>query len=111
MEKSEITELLTLSPNEIREKVNWDQLKPFQKKVFEELIKVKAGETVTYSELAKRIGNPKAARAVGNAMNKNPFPIIIPCHRVVGSNGSLTGYALGLKRKAELLQLEKELTS
>lgn len=79
----------------------------FQQRVLDELKRIPYGETRTYGEIAKAIGQPKAARAVGNACNKNPVPIIIPCHRVVGSNGKLTGYAFGLERKQTLLDLEQ----
>jgi len=64
------------------------------------------GQTATYSMLAERAGNPKAARAVGTIMNRNPVPIVLPCHRVVGASGSLVGYAGGLDRKELLLKLE-----
>jgi methylated-DNA-[protein]-cysteine S-methyltransferase len=67
---------------------------------------VPSGATSTYGALAARVGRPRAARAVGTVMNRNPLPIILPCHRVVGSNGSLTGYAGGLDRKRRLLALE-----
>ncbi|MFW5632935.1 MAG: methylated-DNA--[protein]-cysteine S-methyltransferase [Acetivibrio ethanolgignens] len=66
------------------------------------------GETRSYREIAETIGNPKACRAVGMANNKNPIPIIIPCHRVIGSNGSLVGYAGGLAIKTQLLSLEQK---
>ncbi len=86
------------------------KLKPegtdFQKRVWQALCKIPYGETISYKELAKRIGNPKACRAVGMANNKNPLPIIIPCHRVVATNGKLTGYAGGLDAKRFLLELE-----
>jgi AraC family transcriptional regulator, regulatory protein of adaptative response / methylated-DNA-[protein]-cysteine methyltransferase len=80
----------------------------FQQRVLDELKRIPYGETRTYGEIAKAIGQPKAARAVGNACNKNPVPLIIPCHRVVGSNGNLTGYAFGLERKQTLLDLEQK---
>jgi len=64
------------------------------------------GHTVTYGQLAARSGNPKAARAVGTIMNRNPIPIVLPCHRIVGANGDLTGYAGGLDVKRRLLELE-----
>ncbi|MFQ5560996.1 MAG: methylated-DNA--[protein]-cysteine S-methyltransferase [Nitrospinota bacterium] len=80
----------------------------FQKKVWDQLIKVPYGETVSYSEIAKRIGNPGAARAVGNACNRNPLPLVIPCHRVVGKSGGLTGYAPGVEYKNKILQIEKK---
>ena len=81
----------------------------FQKKVWNELMNIPYGETATYGEIAKRIGNPNASRAVGNANNKNPIPIFIPCHRVIGANGKLVGYAYGLDMKRTLLDLEKSL--
>jgi methylated-DNA-[protein]-cysteine S-methyltransferase len=64
------------------------------------------GEVVTYGELATRAARPRAARAVGMVMNRNPLPIVLPCHRVIGANGKLTGYAGGLERKETLLRLE-----
>jgi methylated-DNA-[protein]-cysteine S-methyltransferase len=79
---------------------------PFQQLVWEELLKIPYGETISYGELAHRIGNPKASRAVGLANGSNPIPIIIPCHRVIGSNGKLTGYGGGLPIKEKLLALE-----
>lgn len=79
----------------------------FQQRVLDELKRIPYGETRSYGEIANAIGKPKAARAVGNACNKNPVPLIIPCHRVVGSNGNLTGYAFGLERKQTLLEIEK----
>ena len=65
------------------------------------------GETRSYKQLAERIGRPRACRAVGQAANKNPLPIVIPCHRLVGSNGPLTGYAGGIEIKRRLLELER----
>ena len=79
---------------------------PFQQKVWSELAKVPYGTVVTYGELAARVGSPKACRAVGQANHNNPLPIFLPCHRVVGANGSLTGYAGGLELKQWLLRLE-----
>ncbi|KGM94716.1 cysteine methyltransferase [Clostridium novyi A str. 4552] len=79
----------------------------FQKKVWNELLKIPYGEVVTYKDIATRIGNEKAVRAVGNANNKNKIPIIVPCHRVVGSNGKLVGYLGGLDKKIWLLNHEK----
>ena len=79
---------------------------PFQQRVWQELAKVPWGTVVTYGELAVRVGSPKACRAVGQANHNNPLPIFLPCHRVVGANGSLTGYAGGLDVKQWLLQLE-----
>lgn len=78
----------------------------FQKKVWTEMAKIPFGEKISYGELAEKSGSPKGARAVGLACNKNKIPIIIPCHRVVGKNGNLTGFAGGLDIKAQLLKLE-----
>ena len=79
----------------------------FQQKVWDQLLNIPYGQTISYGELAKRIGNPNASRAVGLANGSNPIPIIIPCHRVIGSNGKLTGYGGGLPIKEKLLALEK----
>ena len=78
----------------------------FQRKVWAQLIEIPYGETRTYGQLATALGDPGLARAVGAANGQNPLSIIVPCHRVVGSNGKLTGYAGGLQRKAFLLELE-----
>ena len=78
----------------------------FQIKVWNELIKIKYGECISYQELAERVKNKNYARAVGLANNKNPIPIIIPCHRVIGKNGKLVGYAGGIDIKGKLLQIE-----
>ena len=78
----------------------------FGRAVLEELARVPYGELTTYGNLAARAGRPRAARAVGTVMNRNPVPIVLPCHRVVGSTGSLVGYAGGLDRKRTLLELE-----
>ena len=80
---------------------------PFQQRVWNELLNIPYGETISYGELATRIGNPNASRAVGLANGSNPSPIIIPCHRVIGSNGKLTGYGGGLPIKEKLLALER----
>ncbi len=79
----------------------------FQLLVWEELLKIPYAETISYGELAKRIGKPLAARAVGMALNRNPVPILIPCHRVIGVKGQLTGFAGGLGTKQLLLDLER----
>jgi methylated-DNA-[protein]-cysteine S-methyltransferase len=79
----------------------------FQKKVWEELIKIPYGETRSYGEIAQQIGVPKGARAVGMANHNNPIPIIVPCHRVIGASGNLVGYGGGLDLKQKLLALEK----
>jgi methylated-DNA-[protein]-cysteine S-methyltransferase len=78
----------------------------FQRLALHELARVPFGEVTTYGALAAKIGKPGAARAIGGAMNRNPIPIVLPCHRVIGSNGKLVGYAGGLDRKEQLLQLE-----
>ena len=78
----------------------------FQKKVWEELLKIPFGKTVSYQEVTNNLGDPKAIRAVANANGKNPLWIVVPCHRVIGSDGSLTGYAGGLWRKKLLLDHE-----
>ncbi|EPG75207.1 DNA-binding domain, methylated-DNA-[protein]-cysteine S-methyltransferase family protein [Leptospira fainei serovar Hurstbridge str. BUT 6] len=82
---------------------------PFQKRVWAELIKIPFGEIISYGELARRIDNPNASRAVGLANGKNPMAIVVPCHRVIGSNGSLTGYGGGLPNKQYLLEMERTL--
>ena len=78
----------------------------FQKKVWEELLKIPFGKTASYQEVTNNLGDPKAIRAVANANGKNPLWIVVPCHRVIGSDGSLTGYAGGLWRKKWLLDHE-----
>ena len=80
----------------------------FQVQVLEELQKIPYGETASYGDIARRIGRPKAMRAVGAANGRNPIPIIIPCHRVIGSTGDLTGFGGGLDTKEALLRLEAE---
>lgn len=78
----------------------------FQQKVWKQLLKIPFGEVITYGEIAKKVGNSKASRAVGGAINKNPIAVIVPCHRVIGKNDSLTGYAGGLDKKELLLKIE-----
>ena len=80
---------------------------PFQLAVWKRLCEIPYGETISYGELARRVGNPNASRAVGLANGSNPIPIVIPCHRVIGSNGKLTGYGGGLPIKEKLLGLER----
>ncbi len=82
----------------------------FQVSVLEALRNIPYGETVSYGEIAKRIGRPKAVRAVGAANGRNPIPIVVPCHRVIGSSGDLTGFGGGLDTKEALLRLEAENT-
>lgn len=80
----------------------------YQKRVWTELMKIPYGETRSYKEIALALGNANAGRAVGMANSKNPIPLIIPCHRVIGSSGKMTGYAHGVEFKEKLLNLEKE---
>jgi methylated-DNA-[protein]-cysteine S-methyltransferase len=79
----------------------------FQHQVWQELCNIEYGQTCSYADIAKSINNPKAVRAVGAANGRNPLTIVVPCHRVIGSNGTLTGYAWGTSIKAGLLQLEQ----
>jgi methylated-DNA-[protein]-cysteine S-methyltransferase len=81
---------------------------PFQRAVWAELLRIASGTTCTYGDIARRLGTPSSGRAVGTAVGRNPVSIIVPCHRVVGSTGALTGYAAGLDRKTALLRLEAE---
>lgn len=80
---------------------------PFQQKVWQELLRIPYGETNYYGEIAQKVGCPKGQRAVGMANNRNPLGVVVPCHRVIGKNGDLTGYAGGLEIKDVLLELEK----
>jgi methylated-DNA-[protein]-cysteine S-methyltransferase len=91
--------------------VDWDlrPLPAFNQRVLAELAHIEYGTTTTYGDLAAVSGSPRAARAVGTVMNRNPIPIVLPCHRVVGANGKLVGYAGGLERKEQLLRLEGSL--
>ena len=83
---------------------------PFQKNVWEALLAIPFGETRSYGQLARQLGNPNATRAVGAANGRNPLSIVVPCHRVIGSTGKLTGFGGGLETKAQLLRLEEENT-
>ena len=83
----------------------------FQKTVWRELLNIPFGVTISYGELAERVGNPSASRAVGAANGRNPISIIVPCHRVIGSNGKLTGYGGGIERKEWLLAHESKFMS
>jgi len=80
---------------------------PFEREVWRALEEIPYGETVSYGEIARRVGQPTAARAVGTANGRNPIAVIVPCHRVIGADGSLTGYGGGLERKRLLLELER----
>ncbi len=84
---------------------------PFMRVVWKALLAIPYGGTASYSDIAAAVGNPKACRAVGMANNRNPIPLIIPCHRVIGKNGSLTGYAGGLEIKKRLLSIEAGVSS
>ncbi len=84
---------------------------PFQRAVWGALLEIPYGETRSYADIARRIGHPKAVRAAGMANGANPISILVPCHRVIGTNGSLTGYAGGLESKRKLLALESGVTS
>ena len=84
---------------------------PFQQRVWQELIRIPFGTTITYAELAQRVGQPTAPRAVGHANGRNPISIIVPCHRVIGANGKLTGYAGGVDKKQWLLAWERGATA
>ena len=86
--------------------VDWNIGPSFRREVLEETLRIPSGETRTYAWLAERVGRPRAARAVGRVMATNPLPLVVPCHRVVGSNGSLTGYGGGLRMKETLLRAE-----
>lgn len=83
----------------------------FQQKVWRELLKIPYGQTISYWELSQRLGDVKAIRAAASANGKNPIPLLIPCHRVIGKDGSLTGFSAGLDRKKYLLELEKGIQS
>jgi methylated-DNA-[protein]-cysteine S-methyltransferase len=83
----------------------------FQRRVWQELVRIPYGSTITYSELARRVGNPSASRAVGHANGRNPISIIVPCHRVVGTSGKMTGYAGGINKKRWLLEWESRTAS
>ena len=87
-------------------RLDLELLADFNRRVLRELARVPYGEVVTYGELAVRAARPRAARAVGTVMNRNPLPIVLPCHRVIAANGKLVGYGGGLERKETLLRLE-----
>jgi methylated-DNA-[protein]-cysteine S-methyltransferase len=90
--------------------IDWECLRPFQRQVLQATCAIPYGQTATYAEIARRVGKAEAARAVGRAQATNPMPLVIPCHRVIGSDGKLHGYGAGegLKTKAWLLRLEAE---
>jgi O-6-methylguanine DNA methyltransferase len=86
--------------------IDLGHLTPFQRRVIRAVARIPFGTTTSYGEIARRVGSPHAARAVGQVMHRNPFPIVIPCHRVIGSDGSLVGFGGGLALKASLLEHE-----
>jgi len=86
--------------------LDWGGVGAFQRRALEAALSIPFGQTFTYQQVAQAIGKPKSSRAVGQAMARNPIPVVVPCHRVLGSDGSLHGYAGGLERKAILLKLE-----
>jgi methylated-DNA-[protein]-cysteine S-methyltransferase len=104
--RRELDEYFEGTRKEFELPVDLAALPSFQQLVLAELQLVPYGATATYGGLAERIGRPRAARAVGGALNKNPVPIVVPCHRIVGASGSLVGYGGGLERKEKLLALE-----
>ncbi|HEY7019166.1 MAG TPA: methylated-DNA--[protein]-cysteine S-methyltransferase [Gaiellaceae bacterium] len=104
--RRQLDEYFSGSRREFDLEVDLRPAREFGRAVLEELAHVPYGELTTYGALAARAGRPRAARAVGTVMNRNPVPIVLPCHRVVGASGSLVGYAGGLDRKRTLLELE-----
>ena len=88
--------------------LDWDQGTDFQRSVWRALLAIPSGQTRSYSELAQAVGKPAAVRAVGAAVGRNPWSVLVPCHRVLGAKGALTGYAGGLPRKVALLDLEQK---
>jgi methylated-DNA-[protein]-cysteine S-methyltransferase len=86
--------------------LDWSGITPFRRAVMEECMRIPAGRTLSYGELAAKVGKPRSARAVGRVMATNPFPLLVPCHRVLGSDGTLHGYGGGLPMKAALLKAE-----
>ncbi len=101
-----VTALISGQPYTNGVTLDWTGITPFRRAVMEECMRIPAGQTLTYGELAERVGRPGAARAVGRVMATNPFPPLVPCHRVLGSNGTLHGYGGGLPMKAALLKAE-----
>jgi methylated-DNA-[protein]-cysteine S-methyltransferase len=104
--KRELTAYFAGTPTDFTALTLDPQGTPFQRRVWQELQRIPRGQAISYKELAHRVGNPKASRAVGQANGRNPIPLIIPCHRVIAANGSLGGYSSGLDRKRWLLKHE-----
>ena len=109
--RQQITEYIDRRRRDFTLKLDLRRLTPFQSRVLEATMKIPYGSTAGYGEIARRIGSPRAARAVGGALNRNPLPLCIPCHRVIGADGSLVGFGGGLKLKRFLLDLERGFTS
>ena len=108
--RRQLDEYFAGSRHEFDLEIDLRPARDFGRAVLEQLARVPYGEVTTYGTLAAKAGRPRAARAVGTVMNRNPVPIVLPCHRVVGSTGSLVGYAGGLDRKRTLLELEGALS-
>jgi methylated-DNA-[protein]-cysteine S-methyltransferase len=104
--RRELDEYFTGRRRSFDQRIDLRGAAPFTVQVLEELARVPYGHTSTYGRLAELVGHPRAARAVGTVMNRNPVPIVLPCHRVVGASGSLVGYGGGLERKEQLLRFE-----
>lgn len=104
--RREITEYLAGTRRRFGVTIDWSAGTPFQRQVWQALRKVRFGQTVSYGDLAEAVGRPGAARAVGNAMNKNPIALVVPCHRVLRAGGALGGFGGGLDVKRRLLELE-----
>jgi methylated-DNA-[protein]-cysteine S-methyltransferase len=105
--RRQIAEYLAGRLRDFTLKLDLGGMTPFQRRVLEATRKIPYGKTASYGDIARRIGSPRAARAVGGAQNRNPLPLCIPCHRVIGSDGSLVGFGGGLKLKSFLLDLER----
>jgi methylated-DNA-[protein]-cysteine S-methyltransferase len=104
--KAQLKEYLQGKRMAFKVKLDVDYLPPFKRRALKEASKIPFGKVITYGQLARKAGSPKAARAAGQAMATNPISIIIPCHRVIGSNGGLTGFGGGIKLKKRLLMME-----
>lgn len=105
----QVREYLSRKRHAFRVRIDWRGMKPFQRRVLRCALRIPYGRTSTYGKIASAIGNPKAARAVGRALGANPLPLVIPCHRVIASDGALGGYnaAGGVRVKKKLLDLER----
>lgn len=108
--KEELSDYFAGNLKAFKVPIDFSEGTEFQQNVWHELLKIPYGHTTTYLTIANQINNPKAVRAVGLANGQNPIPIMVPCHRVIGSNGSLVGYALGIEMKERLLCLENPMS-